>query len=406
MKFETGDEFVSNLVKEYCPEPTVSNTIRLQTYYKKAHSQYYLALDFVKEGNDARAYIELMRFAQLISNLPTHNNYKMAQYSEDRLMYKRRFDKVIGKMQSLKLKLIAMYNQEIENAKNAPKIVPNVNNNNNVNVTTDDDDEIKNAVEIEVEVNVDEYSSISSKSTIQVIKPPSQRWNNLKISSESQNVHPSSPITNNTNVNAPLLQLKQVPIHKKKTAFAKKSMDSLFGKSKIISPIFVPINLVSDFIAHASRNTRKDIETCAVLTGKYLHDQEAYIITHCIVPKQAGTANTVHTLHEEELIGIQEKHGVITLGWIHTHPSQTCFLSSVDMHCQLSYQIMMPNAIAIVHAPTDTTKVFSLTKKGISLLSKCSCQGFHRHEGGSGIYTEASHVHYAKHRKCTFIDIR
>ena len=165
-------------------------------------------------------------------------------------------------------------------------------------------------------------------------------------------------------------------------------------------------NLVSDFIRFAESNTKRDIETCGVLTGKYLHSEDAYLITHVIIPKQKGSSNTVQTLAEEELIGVQEKYEVVTLGWIHTHPSQTCFLSSVDMHCQLSYQIMMNNAIAIVYAPKDKTQTFILTKKGINILSNCNCKGFHRHEGVSGLYQKANHVHIAKHHKCDFIDLR
>lgn len=34
-----------------------------------------------------------------------------------------------------------------------------------------------------------------------------------------------------------------------------------------------------------------------------------------------------------------------------THPTQTAFLSSVDLHTHSGYQIMMPEAIAIVVAP-------------------------------------------------------
>lgn len=34
-----------------------------------------------------------------------------------------------------------------------------------------------------------------------------------------------------------------------------------------------------------------------------------------------------------------------------THPSQTAFMSSVDLHTHCSYQIMMDEAVAIVCAP-------------------------------------------------------
>uniref|UniRef100_R7W3A6 MPN domain-containing protein n=1 Tax=Aegilops tauschii TaxID=37682 RepID=R7W3A6_AEGTA len=37
-----------------------------------------------------------------------------------------------------------------------------------------------------------------------------------------------------------------------------------------------------------------------------------------------------------------------------THPTQSCFLSSIDLHNHYSYQVMLPEAIAIVMAPTDT----------------------------------------------------
>jgi STAM-binding protein len=60
----------------------------------------------------------------------------------------------------------------------------------------------------------------------------------------------------------------------------------------------------------------------------------------------------------------------LTLGWIHTHPTQTCFLSSIDLHTHFSYQVMLPEAIAIVMAPTSVpdSGIFSLSKKGMEVL--------------------------------------
>ena len=34
-----------------------------------------------------------------------------------------------------------------------------------------------------------------------------------------------------------------------------------------------------------------------------------------------------------------------------THPSQTAFMSSIDLHTHCGYQLMLPEAIAIVVAP-------------------------------------------------------
>ena len=38
------------------------------------------------------------------------------------------------------------------------------------------------------------------------------------------------------------------------------------------------------------------------------------------------------------LFETQIKEGVMTIGWIHTHPQFDIFLSSVDLHNQLGYQ--------------------------------------------------------------------
>lgn len=43
-----------------------------------------------------------------------------------------------------------------------------------------------------------------------------------------------------------------------------------------------------------------------------------------------------------------------------THPTQTAFLSSVDLHTHCSYQMMMPEAIAIVCSPKFNEWVWKL----------------------------------------------
>lgn len=48
----------------------------------------------------------------------------------------------------------------------------------------------------------------------------------------------------------------------------------------------------------------------------------------------------VQALNEEEIFDVQDKRSLYPLGWIHTHPTQTCFLSSVDVHTQCGYQVL------------------------------------------------------------------
>jgi hypothetical protein len=49
----------------------------------------------------------------------------------------------------------------------------------------------------------------------------------------------------------------------------------------------------------------------------------------------AGTSDTVEMLGEEEVWEVESSRELIPMGWIHTHPTQTCFLSSVDIHTQV-----------------------------------------------------------------------
>ncbi|GJV81438.1 putative reverse transcriptase domain-containing protein [Tanacetum coccineum] len=61
-------------------------------------------------------------------------------------------------------------------------------------------------------------------------------------------------------------------------------------------------------------------------------------ITTLIIPEQESTSDSCQTLNEEDIFDVQEKRALFPLGWIHTHPSQTNFMSSVDLHTYYAYQ--------------------------------------------------------------------
>ena len=90
-------------------------------------------------------------------------------------------------------------------------------------------------------------------------------------------------------------------------------------------------------------NTRRGIESCGVLGGVLTADSSAFTITKLILPKQKGEANTVEMTDEVGLFNYMEESSkevrLQPLGWIHTHPTQTCFLSSIDVHTQSGYQV-------------------------------------------------------------------
>lgn len=170
--------------------------------------------------------------------------------------------------------------------------------------------------------------------------------------------------------------------------------------------INIPGDLVSYFLRLASENTRKDLETCGILTGRL--QKNKFFVTHLLIPKQTSTSDSCTTLNEEELFEIQDSKDLITLGWIHTHPSQTSFMSSVDLHTHCSYQLILPEAIAIVCSPKySETGVFSLTQEyGLQFIVNCRQTGFHPHPKEPPLYQESSHVVWDKTASVEVVDLR
>lgn len=166
---------------------------------------------------------------------------------------------------------------------------------------------------------------------------------------------------------------------------------------KPLKTIFLPLSLESKFLEIAIPNTQKKLETCGILCGKLSLD--AFFITTLVIPQQESTENTCQTKDEETMFEYVDSKNLFVLGWIHTHPTQSCFLSSVDLHTQNAYQIMLPEAIAMVCSPSKTPSlgIFRLTDPtGINIISKCNRSGFHHHEE-YGLYTTCDRKQHAGH---------
>lgn len=170
--------------------------------------------------------------------------------------------------------------------------------------------------------------------------------------------------------------------------------------------VVVPERLMSRFTDLAELNTRLNIETCGIVAGKLARG--SFRVTHLLIPQQKGTPDSCTTENEEDIFEYQDQHDLITLGWIHTHPSQTSFLSSVDLHTQCSYQLMMPEAIAIVCAPKyRETGIYSLTfDYGLDFIANCRESSFHPHPSKPILFEESSHVKIERNAEVTIMDLR
>ncbi|KAN0073878.1 endosome-associated ubiquitin isopeptidase [Elaphomyces granulatus] len=174
--------------------------------------------------------------------------------------------------------------------------------------------------------------------------------------------------------------------------------------------VFLPPNLRSHFLAIASPNTRRNLETCGILCGTLISN--ALFISKLLIPEQESTSDTCETVNESAIFDYCDSEDLMVLGWIHTHPSQTCFMSSRDLHTQCGYQAMLPESIAIVCAPSKDPDwgVFRLTDPpGLKLVSNCTQTGlFHPHTV-SNLYTDAlrpGHVFEAQGLEFETVDLR
>ncbi|KAH0877133.1 hypothetical protein HID58_064527, partial [Brassica napus] len=181
--------------------------------------------------------------------------------------------------------------------------------------------------------------------------------------------------------------------------------------SKILRDVHISERLMEDFTELARENTDKDLETCGTLAA--FLERGVFYVTTLIIPKQESTANSCQAMNEVDVFSIQNERELYPVGWIHTHPSQGCFMSSVDLHTHYSYQVMVPEAFAIVVAPTDSSRsygIFKLTDPGgMEVLRGCSETGFHPHkepEDGKPVYEQCSNVYKNSNLRFEIFDLR
>ncbi|KAK5130811.1 hypothetical protein LTR08_001645 [Meristemomyces frigidus] len=176
--------------------------------------------------------------------------------------------------------------------------------------------------------------------------------------------------------------------------------------------VMLPPDLRTAFLNLAHPNTLRNLETCAILCGTLISN--ALFINHLILPDQTATSDTCDTTEtgDNALFDYCDSHELLVCGWIHTHPSQSCFLSSRDLHTSSGYQVMLPEAIAIVCAPRHNPDwgIFRLTAPpGLDAVLNCRKPGLFHPHAENDLYTDAlrpGHVVEGPGLKFEVVDLR
>ncbi|GAB1317826.1 MPN domain-containing protein [Madurella fahalii] len=171
--------------------------------------------------------------------------------------------------------------------------------------------------------------------------------------------------------------------------------------------IFLPRGLRDRFVQIAADHTAKGIEMLGQLCGTSVRN--ALFITHLVIPDQVGTPDTCETKNEESFNQLCIDKGLELIGWIHTHPTQTCFMSSRDLHTHAPTQMMRPESIAIVCAPRHEPSwgIFRLTNPpGLPHIQNCQNPGFFHEHSIDNLYVRADHVYESDKLEFDVCDLR
>ncbi|XP_037952533.1 STAM-binding protein [Teleopsis dalmanni] len=382
----------------------IDPSISIQRYCRSGTEMLRMAQVYLTERNHENAYILYMKYMTLflekIRMHPEFHNIK----SEIKAINKRIKEEVMPTSEKLRAKILDHYQREYE------QFLAHR--------------EAEKARELERERDRERQKQISAAATfipanlhVQIdstVQPSAPDLNLL-----DQVVYPNDFPTSSSRSHLPnsgLLLVGDTEKESFKSSISTKPIidrsqkpqycrsDSLLEGS--LRSVVIPQNTMEVFLHLAQSNTSKNVETCGILAGHL--QQNRFYITHVIVPKQQGTADSCNTMHEEEIFDVQDQKNLITLGWIHTHPSQTAFLSSVDLHTHCSYQMMMSEAIAIVCAPKyQTTGFFNLTQNyGLDYIAQCRQTGFHPHPNDPPLFMEAQHIQIDSHTQIEVVDLR
>ncbi|CAH0477812.1 unnamed protein product [Peronospora belbahrii] len=405
----------------FCRVDPVKQNLRLQSYYQLARQLYRQSETYFAEGAWDNAYVFLARFIKLCSKVITgHKDYELPRYGKEREWVRTQavdgfklFDAILDGMEVEEVEYL-VYERSLTEEKDQ-------------NTTTDQASTQANMVALEDRLHAMRHAKKNTDQTkVQAAgaaekedvipgrlapirsplncmsKPRQKEWNN---SASYPTVGKASWMTadasqySHTHFLAP-------PLSRQRSQEAIANLSS--GKIRTLE---IPAGIIAQFTFLAAPNTNQPpygIETCGILAG-ILHDQKL-VITTLIIPKQEGSSDMCTMTNEEELYDFCFSNELLTLGWIHTHPKQNCFLSSVDLHTQCGFQSILPEAVAVVVAPSDPHKnvgVFRLTEpNGLQLIQNCNLTGFHTHPSHIEVYSNAFECKWLEQFTARLVDMR
>lgn len=385
-------------LSDYGNAVDIDYNIPPRRYFRSGLEMVRMANVYLEEGSLENAFILYMKFMTLfIEKIRQHPDFKTVSVA-DRAINAQKLREVLPRAEKLKTRLLEQYTKEyqrfLEDKRRREE------RERELERKRRESEEKKKLLPSKVAEN-SEINTGDLLSPVILVPPPST--DAIAYPDSLEPVKPQIPKPDTLELPAPGVPSRpSFDRSAKPLSLLSPSINSKPGLRDVV----IPSKLMGKFMALAQRNTERNVETCGILAGKLELNQ--LIITHLLVPKQTGTPDSCTTQNEEEIFDYQDQHDLITLGWIHTHPSQTAFLSSVDLHTHCSYQRMMPEALAIVCAPRyNENGFFMLTPNyGLDFIANCRQTGFHPHPTEPPLFTTADHSRLDNRACIEVVDLR
>ncbi|XP_030624412.1 STAM-binding protein-like A [Chanos chanos] len=381
----------------------VRDDVPPRRYFRSGMEIIRMANVYADEGNTENAFVLYNKYITLfIEKLPRHKDYKTANIPERKDTMRKLKEIAFPKAEELKKVLLREYEREYTEYLNQKKAEEEAHQQELARQRELEAEREKQAEHALRQREQEQLNAFEEMIRRQELEKERQRivreFSTPVVPTAPPDVlvpdvqgPPQPPVATPTPPQSPPAPPNNLPTFDrslKPTTRISSGATEMIGGLRILS---VPAELCDRFLQLAKENTAKGVETCGILCGKLM--KNAFSVTHMVVPKQRGSPDSCHTENEEELFHIQDEYDLITLGWIHTHPTQTAFLSSVDLHTHCSYQIMLPESIAIVCSPKfQETGYFRLTDHGMKEISSCRMNGFHPHTKVPPLFSDSKHV--------------
>ncbi|ETK89401.1 hypothetical protein, variant 7 [Phytophthora nicotianae P10297] len=371
----------------FCRVDPVKQHLRLQSYYQLARQLYRQSETYFAEGAWDNAYVFLAKFIKLCSKVITaHHDYELPRYRKEREWVRAQaaegfklFDAILDGMEAEELEYLEYersLNQEKQQQSTA--LATEQANMSALEARL----QAMRLAKKNAEQPKEQAAGAANKEDMRTLNQPAEVRPRLNLALKPRQKERSNTVSYPTVGKASWMTADATqPSHTHYSApplSRQRSQEAIANlTSGKIRTLEIPSGIIAQFTLLASPNTNRPpygIETCGILAG-ILYDRKL-IITTLIIPKQEGSSDMCTMTNEEELYDFCFSNELLTLGWIHTHPKQDCFLSSVDVHTQCGFQSILPEVHACrspcsffiswnAHAPSICIK---LPRLSLSLL--------------------------------------